>query len=408
LPAKLTNQAELFSFAEHLLFCFKFKIIFFKEKMKNIKNKYSIILLYLLFSLSGQTQNRQIVYSFFVAGHTYGQPGVKNGLHPPFKEKFDYIRNRPEIKFGVFTGDIVAANPTAIEWDRVDADIENLGLPVYFTVGNHDMENRELFESRYGDTYYSFTFENDLFIVLDPNLDNWNISGDQLVFLKNTLKENNNNNNHIFVLFHQLLWWENNNVYANIGPNSFAGRADSINFWSEIEPMFSKLQNEVFMFAGDVGAGSWAVDFMYDKYNNISLIASGMGEGNGDNFIVVNVYEDNSVGYDLICLNDSVLNCFGNLTDYRLTTSASSHFARPEEIFIYPNPATRQFQVLIKSTKEKFMDFHLFDIHGKKTISKQIQTNAVTEIQQISGGLYFYLFEKNGVKFKSGSLLIKN
>ncbi|MCA1759949.1 MAG: T9SS type A sorting domain-containing protein, partial [Bacteroidales bacterium] len=368
-------------------------------------NKYTIILLYLLFSFSGQTQNRQIVYSFFVAGHTYGQPGAKNGLHPPFKKKFDYIRKRREIKFGVFTGDIVAANPTADDWDKVDADIENLGLPVYFTVGNHDMENRELFENRYGNTYYSFSFENDLFIVLDPNLDGWNISGEQLVFLKNTLNDNNSITNNIFVLFHQLLWWENNNAYAKIGPNSFEGRADSINFWNVIEPMFSKLPNEVFMFAGDVGAGSWAVDFMYDKYSNISLIASGMGENNGDNFIVVNVYEDNSVGYDLICLNDSVLNCFGNLTDYRLTTIASSLLARPVEIFIYPNPANHQFKVLIKSTKEKFMNFHLFDIHGKRTISKQIQTNTVSEIQQITGGLYFFLIENNGVKLKSGSIL---
>lgn len=371
--------------------------------------KYNFLLLFMMISCLAIAQEQQINYSFFVAGHTYGQPGMENGLHPPFKGKFIYLRSRSEIKFGVFTGDIVASNPTADDWDKVDADVDTLGLPVYFAVGNHDMEDRELFESRYGETYYSFKYENDLFIVLDPNLDGWNISGEQLVFLKNTLKENTADNNNIFVFFHQLLWWKNNSIYTSYRPNSFEGKADSINFWTEIEPLFAGLPNEVFMFAGDVGAGSWAADFMYDEYENISFIASGMGEGPGDNFIVTNVYEDGSVGYDLICLNDTVLNCFGDLTGYRLTTSAPSITTEPEEILVYPNPANQKFKVLIKSATENLLDFHLFDIMGKKIISRQIKSNAVAEIHPATkNGLYFYIIENNGTMLKSGKLLINN
>ena len=370
---------------------------------------YPILLVeFLLFiSFAGVAQNQQNKYAFFVAGHTYGKPGVKNGLHPPFKDKFSYIKSRPEIKFGVLTGDIVAANPTAEDWDRVDAELDVLGLPVYFTVGNHDMEDRELFESRYGITYYSYTFSNDLFIVLDPNLDKWNISGEQLIFLKETLEENSGKTNNIFVFFHQLLWWEKDNIYAKIGPNSFEGRADSINFWTDVEPLFTKQPNEVFLFSGDVGAGSWAADFMYDKYKNISLIASGMGEGPGDNFVVVNVLENDSVTYDLICLNDSVLNCFGNLTDYRITTSTSMYRIQPEDIYIFPNPAGIMFKVLIESATEKLLDFHLFDLFGRKLLTSRISSNVVTEITPgLNSGLYFYLVEKNGIPVKSGSLLL--
>jgi hypothetical protein len=376
--------------------------------LKELKN-IIILLIALIYSFSAFSQNHSVSYSFFVAGHTYGQPGIKNGLHPPFKEKFEYLRSRSEIKFGVFTGDIVASNPTASDWDKVDADVESLGVPVYFAVGNHDMEDRELFESRYGQTYYAFTFENDLFIVLDPNLDGWNITGEQLEFLKNALNGNTTVNNNVFVFFHQLLWWKNNSLYTNYRPNSFEGKADSVNFWTEIEPLLAALPNEVFMFAGDVGAGSWAADFMYDKYDNISFIASGMGEGTGDNFIVTNVYEDSSVGYDLICLNDTVINCFGDLTGYRLTTGAPPVMSEPEEFFVYPNPANRKFQVLLKSAKEKLFDFHLFDISGKKIISREIHSNAVEEIYPAAkNGLYFYIIEKNGIRFKTGKLLINN
>lgn len=377
--------------------------------MKNRINKHIIILLYLLFSFTGQAQNRQIRYSFFVAGHTYGQPGIKNGLHPPFKEKFEYIRNRPEIKFGVFTGDIVAANPTADDWDKVDADIKNLGLPVYFAVGNHDMEDRELFENRYGDTYYSFNNQNDLFIVLDPNIDGWNITGEQMEFLKRTLDENRENTNNIFVFFHQLLWWKNNSIYTSYRPNSFEGKADTINFWSEVEPLFSNLSNEVFMFAGDVGAGSWAADFIYDKYGNISLIASGMGEGEGDNFVVANVHEDKSVSYDLICLNDTALFCFGDLTDYRLTTGTSQHLEHEKKIWIFPNPANRKFQIRVNSSEEKIIQFYLYDLTGRMVMTEKIPANALTEIHFVNGnGLYLYRIEQNGLSISTGKLLFNN
>ena len=100
-------------------------------------------------------------------------------------------------------------------------------------------------------------------VVLDPNLDKWNISGDQLEFLKTVLNDNLEEIDNIFVFFHQLIWWEEDNIYGNVMPNSLFGRADTVNFWSEVEPLFSSLPNEVYMFAGDVGAITNGSEFMY-------------------------------------------------------------------------------------------------------------------------------------------------
>ena len=72
------------------------------------------------------------------------------------------------------------------------------------------------------------------------------------------------------------------------------------------------------MFAGDVGAGSWSSDYMYDKYSNITLIASGMGDGDGDNFVIVNVTANDTINYDLISLNCEDIKCLGRLEDYIL------------------------------------------------------------------------------------------
>jgi len=266
----------------------------------------------------GTTEESPISYSFFIAGHTYGTPGVDNdGLHPAFKNKFDLIQSDGHIDFGVLTGDIVITG-TEQNWNEVDNDIIDLGLPVYFAAGNHDITDRVLFESRYGQTYYSFVHQSDLFIVLDPNLDEWNISGNQLQFLENALNSEAQNVNNIFVFFHQVLWWEPDNIYQNVTLNSLAGRADTINFWNEIEPLFNGLSKPVHMFAGDVGAYYTGSEFMYHQYENITLIASGMGGNVRDNFIIIDVHEDASVSYRLIALNAPDISALGDLEDYTL------------------------------------------------------------------------------------------
>ena len=139
-------------------------------------------------------------YSFFVAGHTYGQPGAEfSGPHPPFRALFPQINDR-HPDFGVFTGDIVPESVPA-DWDMVDVALAELASPVHFVAGNHDMTNRSLFVSRYGPTYYSFTYEGDLFIVLDGGLDSCNILGEQMAFLQQALDESDAQN--VFVFVHE-------------------------------------------------------------------------------------------------------------------------------------------------------------------------------------------------------------
>lgn len=257
-------------------------------------------------------------YSFFVAGHSYGHPGTNNvGLHPPFVSKFEMIKNDSLMDFGFLTGDIVSFS-TPVDWNEVDAQILDLEMPVYFAAGNHDITNREAYENRYGSTYYSFVHQNDLFITLDPNYDQWNITNDQLIFLDSVLTVHAASVNNIFVFFHQVLWWSPENEYASVIVNSIDDKADTINFWTEVEPRFNALENNVFMFAGDVGAYANGDEFMYHSYDNLTLVASGMGGGVRDNFVIADVYADKSVSFRLISLNTSEIDALGKLEDYVL------------------------------------------------------------------------------------------
>jgi hypothetical protein len=255
-------------------------------------------------------------YSFFAAGHTYGGRGMYyKGLHPPFEASFDLINERG-VDFGFLTGDIVV-EVSDKDWDEVDSVLRKLNAPVYFAAGNHDVRDREMYERRYGKTYFEFTHKGDLFIVLDPNLDKWMISGEQLDFLKKTVEAKAGESRNIFVLFHQLLWWDKATKYKKVRPNSTKGKADSINFWTEIEPMFRQLKNEVFMIAGDMGGTNWSDVLMYDHYENITFVASGMGRGDGDNFIMINVKAD-TVELEVISLEGTDIHAMGSIKKYRV------------------------------------------------------------------------------------------
>ena len=233
-------------------------------------------------------------YSFFVAGHVYGSTLRKApGLHPPFVDDFNYIRNYKDMRFGVFTGDIVYHSRDSF-WNAVDREIELLDLKVHFAPGNHDEGHKSPYKERYGDTFYSFEHESDLCIVLNPGLGGWNIWKDQMAFLKQQLKSAKKYNN-IFLFFHQVLWWTPDNEYKNFRPNSLDGRTPTTNFWSEVMPLLSDTGCQVFCFAGDVGASGRSEAFFRDRRKNVHFIASGMGNRVRDNYLIVSVDEKKNV-----------------------------------------------------------------------------------------------------------------
>ena len=283
-----------------------------------------ILFLFITFLIAVSCENRTpSKYSFFIAGHTYGKPGgKKHGFYPLFKSEFDSIRSYPNNSFGVLTGDIVEFGNEE-SWDSIDKEMKELGLPLFFAPGNHDTYNYKLYKKRYGDpdnnyrTYRFFRYQNDLFILLDANMDKWNISGEQLGFLTDVLTANEGLVNNIFIFAHQLIWWDEYTVFKNIKHNWPPYTPDTTNYWGTLEPLFQSYSSMVFLFAGDLGATKKATPYMYYNDNNITYIGGGMGSGLNDNYLFVSVDEYGAVQFDLIALQGN-RNRFGKLEDYIL------------------------------------------------------------------------------------------
>ena len=209
------------------------------------------------------------------------------------------INEYQSMKFGFLLGDVVneASNEAwrlvKKDLDALDSRIRNIVVP-----GNHDVgigehnTKRDIFLQQFGKTFFSFKHKKDLFIILDANIDGWNISGEQLKFLKQSLPNEKDAINNIFIFSHQLIWMNNKPEFKKIKPNSLAGRSKNLNFWDKVFPLFSGLPNDIYFFSGDVGASPSRNGLFYTKYSNVTFAATGMGGGVRDNFLIVSVIKD--------------------------------------------------------------------------------------------------------------------
>lgn len=299
--------------------------------MFKCKSHYFFLFLIVSCSTSGgtspeDTKSDHKPFAFFVAGHVYGAPfGTNVGVHEPFVEKFELITEDSTMAFGVLTGDIVKTVSEA-SWNKADSIFALLNRPVYYIPGNHDitsLQDRRLFEDRYQKTYYSFVYQSSLFIMLDTTLDNGNILNDQWHFLQGQL-DSRDDIKHVFIFFHHVVWMRPDNMFRNVAPNNQLNY-NILNFWSEIVPLLESLDQEVYLFSGDIGAWALENSVHYYRDQNLHFIGSGMGGGKHDNFIIVNVMNQ-KIDLRLIAINSDNIESMGTLENHLLSYTLLDRF----------------------------------------------------------------------------------
>ncbi len=246
-------------------------------------------------------------YSFIAAGHAYGSHDGDNiGLHPPLLERL-YSGIDSTVEFIVFTGDIVN-HSTVDSWQQVELEMNGIGLPSYYVMGNHDNNElgRAVFEEKHGGTFYSFYSHGDLFVVLNSIEADRAISEQQLVFLQDQIDQAGDSTRNIFIFFHEILW-NSHEKYLGVRSNS-RSRYDQVveysNYWEELHPMLMENPDKYFyLLAGDVGGNPDAISAFYDRWDHITFLASGMGEVADENYLMVHVFEGDSTDFELVPLN---------------------------------------------------------------------------------------------------------
>jgi hypothetical protein len=147
----------------------------------------------------------KIPFRFAVLGDNRGNPKVYKAL----LEKISSLA--PD--FAVNTGDLITNSGHLYQWEEFIDWSSGYDFPILPVVGNHDVDNarsekmyRDIFSLPGEEVYYSFTYGNSQFIVLDSEIpgDIGSITGKQLEWLRQTLM--NSSPAYRFAFFHRPMY----------------------------------------------------------------------------------------------------------------------------------------------------------------------------------------------------------
>lgn len=240
-------------------------------------------------------------FRFLVIGHAYGSVEIDDRL--PAKqllEKIDELNNA-NLSMLISLGDMVMHSQPE-EFDLLDQKLlSKLSLPVFNVPGNHDVEDRALYESRYGQTYYTFSYGPARFIFLDTEIKSCQINTAQQELLANALKAGlrDRDTQYIFIFMHKTLFFRNDflfesqkhwampNVWTCYNNTNFNRIMDE-----KILPAARK--KPIYLFAGDVGAwGNLSPYFEKSKDLPLTMVMTGLGDTSSDSGILVEVNDRN-------------------------------------------------------------------------------------------------------------------
>jgi Calcineurin-like phosphoesterase len=286
-------------------------------------------------SIRGQTVEPPRVenasaFCFLIAGHAYGaHDGHNVGLHPPLLAALE-AGAFGDIEFIVFTGDVLRrTNPDSSA--RLEAQLHPLGIPYYIAPGNHDTNEfgRARLRERFGSLYHRFDVGTSRFLVLNTQEVSRTVPPNQLAFLRKALTESAGIEV-FFVFMHELLWLSERPEYRSIRANgrSRQSKLKASNYWADVHPLLvQRAPKPVYVIAGDVAGNRDAIPAFHDQIENVTLIASGMGEVKEENACTVTV-TDGKPRFDLHPMH--VADRMRPLTDY----SPAGLNALPADAFV--------------------------------------------------------------------------
>lgn len=211
-------------------------------------------------------------YSFIVSGHFHGESTNKSTFPAStILAGIDTLNNLHSL-FLMSLGDMfIDVNDTYIN-NYQKSLFSKLKMPLFNAVGNHDLANGNLYEKVYGKEFYFFKIQSEIYIVLNSEVNDGSIIGEQLEMLRSALAAGKNMEiKNIFIFIHRPLWAENNSEYKMLFEGNTRTEIGSNNFEEIVKPLIvdaSRLK-PVFFLSGSLAGGS--VSFFYHRENSSSI-----------------------------------------------------------------------------------------------------------------------------------------
>lgn len=258
-------------------------------------------------------------YSFLVIGHGYGSP---SGSGYPASSLLTNIENLRSVDaaFLLMLGDTIQ-HPDDSEIALFRSSFaRKLAIPIFNAPGNHDVADRSFYAKHFGSTYFKFQYKSELFIILDTELNNGQIEGQQQEFLLQSLRAARGSPDikNVFVLMHRLLYAIGNEPLSKVIPwvNGPASHPETATTFKEnVLPELFQLSEtkSVYLMGGDIGCKDYVPGKVLDAFpllyhadpdRDITYLAHGMGENASDVALEVSVLHDGAVRFSVHALAD--------------------------------------------------------------------------------------------------------
>jgi hypothetical protein len=235
-------------------------------------------------------------FRFAVVGHIYGSEETDNidpALH--LVERIPDL-NDMHLSMLALLGDMVR-NPQTADFDRLDQTLlSKLDFPVFNAVGNHDVMDRVMYQNRYGETYYNFTYGPALMLFLDTEQDECTVAGRQRDMIEQATAQALKDKavKEIFIFMHRTYWLQNQTLFdlqnPLASPNSWKCYGSDFRLIMDHTLAPASRQKPVYIFSGDVGKSGNLTPY-YERLSSapITLAAAGLGDNPRDGLILVSV-----------------------------------------------------------------------------------------------------------------------
>lgn len=238
-------------------------------------------------------------YKILVIGHVYGT--IEGSDKDPAQTLVNKIPDivSQNIRMMVSLGDMVKASSRE-DFESLDQILlSKLPFPVFNTPGNHDVENRKLYEELFGQTFFSFKHGPVRLIFLDTEREMCKIDAEQLDLIRESFKDaiKDNETEFVLIFMHRTYFFNNADLFEmqnySVMPNSWDCYG---------QPFFEEVMNTIlvpfaevkpiYLFSGDVGAwGNLTPYYEILAENKITLVMTGLGDTTADSGILVTVKE---------------------------------------------------------------------------------------------------------------------
>ncbi len=275
------------------------------EKVINEKINKTILLFYLMLMLlhtaSAQTispfnklpvKDSSKNYSFIVSGHFHGaSTNASSFPSSSLLANIDSINGLNPL-FLMSLGDLfLDVNDSYISHYNYSL-FSKLKMPMFNAVGNHDLAGN-VYEKWYGKTFFFFSNNSELFIILNTEINDGSIKDEQLKLFANAmdtalLPQIKN----VFIFSHRPVWAERIKKYDKLFSDNTRTAIGNNNFKEDIKPIIQKISKNknVFWLSGSMG-GMAPASFFFDKDDetNVTFMQTAIRDLPRDAMLQINI-----------------------------------------------------------------------------------------------------------------------